>query len=67
MINEPIMSASLPYMMDVVGDAMCQQAIHLMKTAVKTASQHKQKIIIRVNMSGVTLVDSVTNVSVKVL
>ena len=48
-----------------VGDAMCQQALHLMKTAVKTASQHKQKILIRVNMNGVTLVDSASNVSVK--
>lgn len=43
---------------------MCQQALQLLKAAVRTQGEHKQKIVIRINMDGITLIDASNNVSI---
>ncbi|XP_067938109.1 disabled homolog 1-like isoform X2 [Watersipora subatra] len=40
------------------GDNVCNTAIGLLKTAVKSTGEHKQKIFLRINYSGITLLDA---------
>ena len=47
----------------LTGDGMCQQAMQSLKSAAKANSHHKQKIIIRITINGVALLDAVANVS----
>lgn len=50
--------------LSILGDAMCHNALQLLKMEIRSNSQHKQKIVIKINMEGVTLLDAVTNVCI---
>lgn len=41
------------------GDAVCNMAMGLLKSAVKNTGEHKQKILVKISMSGITLLDQV--------
>lgn len=43
---------------------MCQKALQMLKEAVKNTGEHKQKITIKVNLDGVTLIDAASHVSI---
>ncbi|XP_067944668.1 disabled homolog 1-like [Watersipora subatra] len=43
------------------GDSMCQQALLSLKSAIKSNSHHKQKILIKITIDGSTLVDAASS------
>ena len=51
----------------LLGDAVCNTAIGLLKSAVKTTGEHKQKIFIRINYTGITLLDAFNQVKIESL
>lgn len=48
------------------GDRMCQEALSDLKTAIRAAGEHKQRITINVAIDGLRLRDEKTGVSVTV-
>jgi len=46
---------------------MCQKALTALKSAVKSTGEHKQRINIRINLAGMTLLDATSNVSIEKL
>jgi len=47
------------------GDKMCQIAMAKLKAGVKAAREHKQRIVINVNLDGIQIVDEKSSVSVQ--
>jgi len=45
------------------GDEISQRAMQLLKVAVKNTGEHKQRIILRINMTGIIILDGVSQVS----
>lgn len=44
------------------GDEMCQTALVKLKTEVRDSKQHKQKILVNVNMEGLQIIDAISQV-----
>lgn len=47
------------------GDRMCQEALYDLKSAIRAAGEHKQRITINVAIDGLKLRDEKTGVSEK--
>lgn len=45
------------------GDKMCQDALNDLKTAIRAAGEHKQRITINISIDGLRLRDEKTGVS----